>query len=610
MHDFVIGLCAATPLLLPLHATEENELELLDHQALTAALAELGSAHSDVASVRSLGSSREGRSIDIVELGPERTPGKPAILLVAGLDGPDVFDSSVALEHVRRLASGYGNDNSITALLDTTTILIVPRANPDAAEGRWATPLHERELGGRGVDNDRDGRAGEDPPSDVDGDGLILEMRVEDPEGTWIVDPTDERVLIKADRKEGQEGKYRVWTEGRDFDGDERIAEDPAMDTRMNRNFPSGWEEHAADAGLFPSDEPEVRALMELVMARDDIALVLCYGAPENLVEKPKSVKDNARSVMSIPPAGMLESDANDLGLLAKLYKEATTNEAKRKSGDAGSFQRWAYDHRGLLTLSAVLWEMPEKWTEPKAAGDEADDAEAEEAPEDASEESAEEPDAEEPSPEADAPEDAGSKNKRKGAKAGKKDGKKKDEPKPSMAAKHLKWIDGSKESWRFVEWKSFEHPELGPVEIGGFTPYALREPPRSEWSAIAEREFDFLSQLPERLARLELAECVATGLGGNLWRLEVAVENHSLLPLQSRSARRTRTIRPARLMLELPAGAELLGGQTRELISSLPGSGGREELVWLVRTDRPAELEVSIDSVNAGGATVRPEVK
>jgi len=628
MHELLLGLFAAAPLLVPLPATDEPELALLDHQSLTSALAELGSAHPEVATVLNVGTSREGRAIDAIQLSSGDEPGKPAILLVANLDGPDVFDSVVALEHARRLATSYGDDEAITELLRSTTILIIPRANPDAAEARFAATQYERLLGGRGVDNDRDGRSGEDPPSDVDGDGVIVKMRVVDPEGIWIVDPTDERALVKADRKQGEEGKYRVVTEGRDLDGDERIAEDPLLDTRLNKNFPSGWEEHGQDAGLFPSDEPEVRALMEFVMARDDIALVTCYGAPENLVEKPKSVKDDARSVMRIPPAGILQSDADMLAVIAKDYQMLTSNTAKRKARDAGTFQRWAYDHRGLLTLSAVLWEMPEKWAPKKAKGEESSDdesdAESDEETEDATEEmAAEESDEDSPVGDldklgyaegAEGEEDDDAKPKRKaakGAKAGKKNAKKKkDEPKPSMEAKRLRWIDGSKESWRFVDWKSFEHPELGTVEIGGFAPYALHEPPKSEWSEIAEREFKFLTSLGSYLPRLELTECVANDLGGGLWRIEATVENHSLLPLQSRSARRTRTIRPAKLMLTLPAGAELLGGQARELISDLAGSGGREELVWLVRASSADQIEVSIESVNAGGATVRPEVQ
>ena len=205
----------------------------------------------------------------------------------------------------------YGNNDAVTAFLDETTVYVLPRANPDAAEARFTSPRFELQSGGRGVDNDRDGRSGEDGPSDVNGDGMIVSMRVLDPEGTWILDPTDARALVEADPKKGERGQYKLHVEGRDADGDERVAEDPARDTQLNRNFSSGWNEHAAHSGLFPSDEPEVQALMEFVLQLEDLALVVCYGGPDNLVGEPETVKDDAPLRMRVPPAGILQSDAD-----------------------------------------------------------------------------------------------------------------------------------------------------------------------------------------------------------------------------------------------------------------------------------------------------------
>ena len=78
-------------------------------------------------------------------------------------------------------------------LLESTEVWIVPRANPDAAEGRFASPRIERWSSSVDVDNDRDGRLGEDPWSDVNGDGVVAWLRAEDPDGEWMEDPTDAR---------------------------------------------------------------------------------------------------------------------------------------------------------------------------------------------------------------------------------------------------------------------------------------------------------------------------------------------------------------------------------------------------------------------------------
>ena len=130
-----------------------------------------------------------------------------------------------------------------------------------------------------------------------------------------------------------------------------------------------------------------------------------------------------------------------------------------------------------------------------------------------------------------------------------------------------------------------------------------------SEWDSIAEKHLAFLLGLGDTLARVELVECTATRLGDNLWRVEAAVENNGLLPLQTRSARRTRTVRPALVHLVLPEAGALLAGRKREQVSSLAGSGGRHEFTWLVTGPDGMEIGVSVDTTHAGVAQKKAEV-
>lgn len=589
------------PIALLLCATLAPEVELVDHAALSARLRAAAAAHPDVAKVLSLGISREGRVLEALELSGRDAPGKPAVLVVANVAGPLVFGGAVALDHAERLAAGYGSDGAVTAFLDATRVYVVPRANPDAAEARFQEPLFERRAGGHGVDQDRDGRDGEDGPADVDGDGRVLAMRVPDPDGEWTEDPTDPRALVKADRAKGQRGRWRLEVEGRDADGDERAAEDPPHDAWLERTFPAGWVEHDPRSGLFPSDEPEARALLELVLAREDVALVLVYGGPSNLAGKPASVADDAPAVKRVPPAGYLASDAALLQELGRRYRAATESEAAGEGEEAGSFQRWCWEQRGIPALVAPLWEMPEKAPEPRADDPGAEEGEAADgASAGAPAEEGAAPPAEEsagtPAGEGDA---EGSAIEEKGK-------KKKDEPEPSRDAKRLKWVDGSGEAWRFVPWTPFEHPELGPVEIGGFAPYALVEPPRAEWDELARRHLDFLLSLGDVVPRVSLAECEARELGGDLWRVRAVVANDSLLPLRTRAARRAGALRPARVAL---TGGELVAGPRAVRVEDLPGSGGRRETVWIVRAADPASLEVTVTTDDAGCAAARPEV-
>ena len=548
----------------PLSPATVDELPLLDHATLARALHAVADAHPDRVTALSLGHSREGRRIEALCItGADPTPARPAILVVANLDASRLFSTSVAMHHARALAEGYGSDARVTALLDTATVYIVPRANPDGAEQYFATPRYDGLVGGRGMDTDRDGREGEDPSADVNGDGRITWIRVRDPEGKWIPDPADPRVMIEADRDKGQRGEWKVCREGADLDGDGEVAEDGPHDTVLNRNFPAGWVDQAPDAGLFHGVEPEARALMDFVVTHRDLALVVTYDSLDGLAKAQQSVDDDDGGIHDVPKAGVFASDAKLLAKIGETYREVTGSEVTGEESDAGSFQRWCYQHRGLWALNAVLWDIP--LDAPKEA------AEKETAEETADEEV--------------------------------------EAPTPSDDARRLAWAEASGEGWRFVPWTAMEHPALGAVEVGGFAPFARTVPPGAAGPEIAAGQLAFLLGLGERLPRLEVTRFTRTDLGGGVWKVEAVLENHAPLPLQSHAARRARVIRPARVRLELPSSKRLLSGRLQNLLSDLPGIDGRQEYTWLVHSPGDEEFVLTVDTDNAGVSRAIAEV-
>src|SRR5436190_12286800 len=265
----------------------EARLRNLDQRELQLSMARLATEHPALVTIVPVGESRRARRIEALRVaGGELVPGRPAMLIVANVDGPWAWTSSLALDHVRELTSRYQSDARVKALLDTTTLYVIPRVDADAAEARFATPLQGTTASGPGGDDDRDGRQGEDPPADIDGDGRVMWMRVPDPAGEWMVDPVDARSSIKADHAKGQRGAFKLVREGRDADKDESASEDQELDTVLNRNFPQGWVEHGASSGRFATDEPGARALCEFVLLHKDISLVLTYGTLDNVVDK------------------------------------------------------------------------------------------------------------------------------------------------------------------------------------------------------------------------------------------------------------------------------------------------------------------------------------
>jgi hypothetical protein len=163
-------------------AQDTTRVRNLDQRDLQIAMSRLATEHQNLVTVIPVGESRKGRRIEALRVAAgELAPGRPAILVVANVDGPLVWTSSLALDHVRELTRRYGSDARVKSLLDSTTLYVIPRVDVDAAEARFAVPLFEETASGPGVDDDRDGRMGEDPPADVDGDGVVAWMRVPDP---------------------------------------------------------------------------------------------------------------------------------------------------------------------------------------------------------------------------------------------------------------------------------------------------------------------------------------------------------------------------------------------------------------------------------------------
>lgn len=562
----------------PAPGLQTDELELLPPDRIERELRALAAGH-DAATALELGRTREGRNLLALQLNPAED-GKPGLLLVAGVDAEFRTGPSFALDHARRLLAA----EETPALLESFTVYCIPAANPDGLALAFGDTTFEPLTQGRGVDNDRDARQGEDGWADLNGDGVIGWMRVPDSAGDWMPDPHDTRAQIEPDALLGQAASFRLEREGLDTDGDERVAEDPAHDTRFNRNFPANWDELAPDAGRFPTDEPGVRHLCDFVIAHPELTVAVVLGAQDNLVKTPSAAGSGGR----VPAAGVMGDDREWLARWGERWREVAPEGSRASADAAGSFQAWLYEHRGLWTLNIKPWQLPEG--PPKVTTEEAEEGAEEAEVEESAEEEVEaqaEVEAEETEPAGEPPGD------------------------PSTLARQLEWIDamGDGESWRFRDWYSFAHPTLGEVQIGGLAPFAEVEPPANERRALADAQFALLEGLAADPAQLAIAEATATVLSPGLVQVEAVVSNTGGLPLISAAARRARTQRPARLDLNLPEDGELLGGNTMELIRSLAPAGGRAEFTWLVRTDRPQDLRFELSSNHAGIVGRTPEV-
>jgi hypothetical protein len=384
-------------------------------------LKDLAARYPQLATLQALGKSAGGTDLYVLQiaaLSPGRPDpaSRPAVFVSANIEGTHLIGSEAALHLARKLLSGSESDSKIKGLLEKRTIFVAPLLNPDAARAYFTTPRCERTSNGNPLDDDLDMQVDEDGPDDLNQDGLITSMRVKDPEGEWIVDPSDPRLMSKADSQKGESGVYKLYVEGLDNDADQSYNEDPPGGVDIQRNFPHDFETNEAETGRWPVSQKETLALAQFLAAHRNIALVLNYSHENTLLnfeqtgrarasaervkvpqrfagmlgvdpEQEFEIKEIVEMIRSsgMMPAGMeitedrvaqmlglgpaVAIDRQDLQVfetVQKEYKDALKAaqidypEKKARGVGKGSFLAYCYYQYGVPVFSTDVWTVPE----------------------------------------------------------------------------------------------------------------------------------------------------------------------------------------------------------------------------------------------------------
>lgn len=354
-------------------APASNAKYLADFAALQLALQQLDDANAACA-MSSLATTGEGRDVLMLTLAAnaDEADAKPAIMIVAGLDGR----SRISVETALRIAGDLLRNHA--DVLKDTTFYIVPCANPDgyAFASRRLNADHAGNV--HPVDGDRDGAADEDGPQDINGDGVITQMRRINPplddRATHMADPNEPRLLKRADAAKGEKAIYSLYVEGVDADDDGSIGEDGVGEVDLDRNFMHRYPEHAMDAGAMPLSEPESLALADFVIKRKNLVAVITYGRHDNLINVPDG---RGTDVSGQGPRDLDGGDVEYYKEIARKYREIT-GQSRASGGDtAGSFQAWVYAQRGIPSFASTVWGRPDAKEEPKTNAASAGDANA-----------------------------------------------------------------------------------------------------------------------------------------------------------------------------------------------------------------------------------------
>ncbi len=530
--------------------------------ALQKAIDQLGRDYRNVVTLSTVAQSPGKRPVRAIRLGAGNDPdGRPALLVLANAFGPHVVGSEMAIRVATQLANGYGKDSSVTSLLNTRTIYIIPRVNPDAAEGFFQTPLYERIRNDGTADDDHDWEADEDGPEDLNGDGLITMMRVRDPAGEWMADSANPALLRKADRAKGEIGVYRLYTEGRDNDHDQAWNEDPVGSTAVSANFTYQYDFFGDATGLYPMSAPETKGVADFFIAHPNIAAVYVLGPQDNLLTPWKHTsgrglggKDEGTSAGG-PYTSILEADQPFFEEMATRFQAATGRKAGPASDAlSGDPLSWAYFSMGRWAFGSRAWWIPETPAKDTTATD--------------------------------------SLAPTKEAKPG--DGKKTAAYPDSLKAESnaYRWV-AANNARGFVAWTRVDHPDFPgrEVEIGGFAPFVGINPPAAMLDSLSRGQLTFVTGLAGALPRVTLRNAHVTRVGDRTYRIEVEVANDGYFP--TLAAIGVKAFWPRRIRLALDKGkTEIVGGRAVQLVGPIPGSGASEKFRWVVVGDAGATVD------------------
>jgi murein tripeptide amidase MpaA len=506
----------------------------------------------------SIGESYEGRDIWLatvtnVDTGPDTD--KPAFLVEANIHSIEVTGCTAALHLLHRLVTEYGEDEKVTRALDSRAFYVIPRLNPDGAELALAErPRYVRSsVRPYPLPGPEDGLHAED----VDGDGRILTMRVPDPNGNWKPHPDEPRMMVRRDPDEDGGDYYRILPEGaiRNYDGVLVKLAEPPERLDLNRNFPGDWgpEAEQTGSGPYPTSEPEIRAMVQAVIERPNICGHVAYHTFSGVHLRPYATHPDDHfptgDLRAYKQIGEVATSLTGYPAVSVFHDFAYDP----KQSIRGSAHDFMYDQRGVFSWTTEFW-SPQR-------------------------------------------------------EAGIADYKYidwlRDHP-PEDDLTLLKWSDEQLGGRGYVEWKPFDHPQLGGVEIGGWDRfYAWANVPfeRLEQEIAPHTDWAIFHCLIS--PRLEARSLEVERVGESVWKIQLVLENTGWLPTNvSDKAAERNAVRQVEVELELPEGARLVSGEKRTEAGQLTGRVHKRSSLWWgtndATTDR-AKLEWVVESPNGG---------
>ncbi len=483
------------------------------------ALKVLNTAYPDFTKLEVIGKSEEGRDIYALTINNPKTGealSKPGVYLDGNIHGNEIQAGEVCLYYANMLLTKYGENEKITKAVDRNAHYIVPVVNVD---GRFHffedahTPSSSRSIRVP-KDDDNDGLFDEDAPDDLDGDGNITQMRIKDPNGEYKLDPEDKRVLVRI--KPGEQGEYTLLGyEGIDNDNDGKINEDAEGYLDPNRNFGYRWMPPYVQngAGNFPFSGVGIKAVAEYIERNTNIIIGFSFhnsGGMWLRVPSEKSIQIPAADIASYDVVGK-----NALKITpGYVYQPAYDLYPTYGDSDGQLFFNY-----GIFSFVGELFQREQETYRENVN-----------------------------KPETEEEEEGGF---RRGGS-------------PKKSREQLKFNDHVVQGEMYVEWKKYDHPVYGEIEIGGWVKMSSRLPQLFMLQEMVHRNASVVFLAAENTPEISMEVFDVKEIGKNLHQVRVRLKNKNGLPSMAANSVSKKLYTPD--MLTVSGGKVVAGGKITDL--------------------------------------------
>jgi hypothetical protein len=515
----------------------------------------IAKAYPKLTRLESIGKSVEDRDIYMLTVSDFKTGNpdeKPAMYIDGNIHSNEIQGAEFSLYTAWYLTEMFEDLEFINQLLKDKTFYIVPTINPDARDNYMKEPNtpHSPRSGMLVLDNDGDGKAGEDGYDDLNDDNHITYMIRKSPTGRYIKDPQDGRRLIQVPIEE--QGEYEMLGyEGVDKDGDGNVNEDGVGYYDPNRDWGWKWQPDYVQRGAYkyPFSLPETRAVADFVLNHPNIAGAQSYHNYGGMILRGPGAEED-KDTYNREDVRIYDAIAEKGEEMIPGYRYLTVY--KDLYSVFGGELDWFYGGRGIYTYTNELMVSYLYYHKNEGRGNQEEELKVD---------------------------------------------------------KYLTFGDA------FVDWKKFNHPQYGEIEIGGFKKNFGRAHPGFLLEQDAHRNMAFTIYHAYQTPKLSILDVSEKSLGSGLKEITATIYNERLMPTHSSQDLKFKIERPDLISI---SGANVVAGMIVEdddfnkvkeqvqnpesiRVDNIPGMG-TIKVRWIVSGG--GNFKINVDSAKGGKAT------